>query len=330
MLRKTKLFAAAFLLTGILFGGFGAVSAQEKIKVSQKEAKAIEKIEKAKTIDEKMKLMADFIKEFPQSPARQQVVDYAAAQITQLTDDAQVIQQGNTYLTVFTKPEDADLILPSMVYSYIQLKQPKEAFDTGQKYLARHPEDVTTRLRLAVEGSNQLQRGTKDYAAAARDAAAKAIELIEADKRPANINETGWQEYKTKWLPQLYQSRGIIELDAGDKAKARTTLEKAASLAPKEINNWVLLGSMSDEEYQTVALKFNAASPGAERDALLKQANEKLDATIEIFARIIALTDGKPEYKQLNDQVRQNLEGYYKYRHKNTDGMQALIDKYKK
>ena len=48
------------------------------------------------------------------------------------------------------------------------------------------------------------------------------------------------------------------------------------------------------------------------------------------FARIIALTDGKPEAKQINDQVRENLENYYKYRHKNTDGLQALINKYKK
>jgi tetratricopeptide (TPR) repeat protein len=333
MLSNAKLFAGFILLTGILFGSFLQISAQEnngKVKVSPKEAKAIEKIDKAKTIDEKMKLMADFMKEYPQSPARQQVVDHAAAQITQLTDDAQVIQHGNTYLTIFTKPEDADLILPSMVFSYIQLKRPKEAFDAGQKYLARHPEDVTTRLRLAVEGSNQLRMGTKDYAAAARNAAAKAVELVEADKRPENFDETKWQEYKTKWLPQLYQAIGIIELDAGDKAKARTNLEKAASLDPKDVNNWLLLGSMTDEEYQTVALKYNAASAGAERDALLTQANEKMDATIEIFARIIALTDGKPEAKQINDQVRENLESYYKYRHKNTDGMQALIDKYKK
>ena len=79
-----------------------------------------------------------------------------------------------------------------------------------------------------------------------------------------------------------------------------------------------------------LALKFNTTAAGAERDAMLVKANEKLDATIEAFARIVALTDGKPEAKQVNDQVRENLESYYKYRHKNTDGLQALIDKYKK
>jgi acyl-CoA reductase-like NAD-dependent aldehyde dehydrogenase len=87
---------------------------------------------------------------------------------------------------------------------------------------------------------------------------------------------------------------------------------------------------MLDDEYQALALKYNSASPGAERDATLKQASEKMDQVIEMFARIVALTEGKPEAKQLNEQVRQNLEGYYKYRHKNLDGLNELIGKYKK
>jgi tetratricopeptide (TPR) repeat protein len=148
-------------------------------------------------------------------------------------------------------------------------------------------------------------------------------------RRRANINETRWQEYKTKWLPQLYQSIGIIDFNSGDAAKARASFEKAVALDPKDINSWVLIGTIMDDEYQTLALKYNAAGPGAERDELLKQANEKMDAVIDIFARVVALTDGKPEVKQLNEQVRGNLENYYKFRHKNTDGMQALIDKYK-
>ncbi|CAN5693519.1 hypothetical protein BH20ACI4_BH20ACI4_25860 [soil metagenome] len=330
MLSKTKFFAAAILLTGILLAGFSAVSAQEKIKVSPKEAKAIDKIEKAKTIDEKMQLISAFMKEFPQSPARGQVIDHAAAQVTQLTDDSQIIQQGKTYLTIFTKPEEEDLILPNMIFSYIQLKRPKDAFDAAQKYLARHPEDVSTRLTLSIEGTNQVRSGNKDFAAPTQEHTAKAIELIEADKRPANLNETQWQEFKTKWIPQLYYSQGLISFNSGDKEKARTNLTKAGELDSKDVNTWILLGSMTDEEYQTIALKYNAAGAGAERDALLTQANEKMDAAIEIFARIVALTDGKPEAKQINEQVRENLESYYKYRHKNTDGLQALIDKYKK
>ena len=66
------------------------------------------------------------------------------------------------------------------------------------------------------------------------------------------------------------------------------------------------------------------------RAELLKQANEKIDQVIEMYARIVALTEGVAEAKQINEQIRQSLESYYKYRHKNLDGLPALIGKYKK
>ena len=339
MVSKTKLFAVIIFLSGILYGNFGTVSAQENkddkdkketITVSKKEESALKKIEKAQTIGEKMQLIEAFVKEYPQSPARKQVVGHAADQILQLKDDAQIVQNGEAYLKIFTPEAEADFVLPALIYSYVQVKRPKDAFDAGQKYLARHPEDVSTRLTLAIEGSNQMRMGNKDFSAPSREYAVKTIELLEADKRPAEVDEARWQEYKAKWLPQLYQTQGYLDYQSGDKAKARVSLEKATALNSGDINSWILLASMLDDEYQTLALKFNTTAAGAERDAQLVKANEKLDATIEAFARIVALTDGKPEAKQINDQVRENLENYYKYRHTNTDGLQALIDKYKK
>ncbi len=339
MLSKTKLFAAVVFLSGSLLGGFGAVSAQEKkddknkqetITVSKKEEGAIKKIEKASTIDEKFQLIDAFIKEFPQSPARKRIVEYAADQILQLKDNEQIVQKSGVYLKTFTPEMETDLVMPALIYSQVQVKRTKEAFDTARIYLLRHPEDVSTRLTLAIEGGNQVRLGNKEFAALTGEYAAKTIELIEADKRPANLDEAHWQEYKTKWLPQLYQTQGFLAFNSGEKEKARKNLEKAIALDAEDVNSWILLGSMTDDEYQAVALKYNSTNAGAERDAFLAQANEKMDAVIEIFARIVALTAGKPEAKQLNDQIRQNLEGYYQYRHKNTDGLQALIDKYKK
>ena len=342
MLSTTKKIAAIALL-GFAFGGLSTVSGQDKkddknkdkskqetITVSKDEESAIKKIEKAKTLDEKMQLTGEFIKKYPQSPARKQLSNYILGQMSETKDDAQIIQNSEKYIAVFNQPEEADLVLPAMIFSYVQLKRPKDAFDAGQKYFARHPEDVRSRLTLVIEGSNQVRTNNKDFIAASREHAVKAIELIEADKRPADIEEAQWGEYKTKWLPQLYQSVGLIEFSSGDKAKAKTNLEKATALDTKDVNSWILLASMLDEDYQATAAKYNAGSTGPDSAALLKEANEKMDATIEAFARIVALTDGKPETKAINDQVRENLQGYYQYRHKNTDGLQALIDKYKK
>ena len=329
-MSRKNIFKVLLLTIAILLGSFSFVSAQEKIKVSADEDKALKKIEGAKTLDEKIKLMTDFIKKYPQSPARRQAAEFLAAQITQTRNDAQIISGGETYMTIFTEPAEADIILPSLIYSYNTLRRQKDAFGAAEKYLARHPEDVTVRLQLAVEGSNLIRTGNKDFAQPARDYGAQAIELIEANKKPAEMDAARWTEYQTKWLAQLYQSTGVIDFLTGDKAKARTSLEKAVKLDSSDINSWVLLATMVDEEYQELAKKYNVASPGAERDATLKQANEKMDQVIEMFARIVALTDGKPEAKPLNEQTRQNLEGYYKYRNKNLDGLNELINKYKK
>jgi hypothetical protein len=45
----------------------------------------------------------------------------------------------------------------------------------------------------------------------------------------------------------------------------------------------------------------------------------------------VALSDGVPAYLGLHDALMPDLEKYYKYRHKDsTEGLQQLIDKYKK
>ncbi len=329
-----NLFKVLLLTIGILSGTSGLVSAQDdkqvQIKVSADEAKAIKKIEDAKTLADKIKATNEFLKKFPKSPARGQAANYLAGQITLVKDDAQIVQNGETYLTMFTEPAEADLILPGLIYSYVAVNRAKDAFAAGEKYLARHPEDVNIRLKLSTEGSNLLRTGTKDFAGQSRNYAEQAIVLIEANKKPADIDDAGWKEYQTKWLPQLYQSLGIIDFYAGDKTKARTNFEKATNLDSGNVNGWVLLSTIVDEEYQDLATKYTLADPGAARNEILKQANEKIDQVIEMFARIVALTEGKPEAKQLTEQIRQNLESYYKYRYKNLDGLPGLINKYKK
>lgn len=335
-----NLFKVFVLAVGILFGSFGLINAQDskntqanqpaKVKVSPDEEKAVKKILAAKTLAEKVTTTKEFITKYPQSPARNQAANYLAAQIVQSKDDTQIAQNGETYLTIFTEPAEADIILPDMIYSYVALKRHKEAFIAAETYLARHPDDAAIRLHMAIEGSNLARTGTKDYSKVSRDYAAQTITLIEANKKPADLNDAQWKEYQTSRLPQLYQSIGIFDYYAGDIAKARANLEKAAKLDSGDVNSWILLSAMNDDEYQDLAQKYNTAPLGAPRDELLKQANEKMDTVIDMYARVVALTDGKPEAKQLNEQVRQNLEKYYQYRHKNLNGLNELIGKYKK
>ena len=56
-----------------------------------------------------------------------------------------------------------------------------------------------------------------------------------------------------------------------------------------------------------------------------------MDDVIDAYAHAIALTEGNPQYDAMRVGLKADLEGYYKYRHSNsTEGLQALIDKYKK
>jgi len=55
-----------------------------------------------------------------------------------------------------------------------------------------------------------------------------------------------------------------------------------------------------------------------------------MDEVIEFFAHAVGLSEGKAAYQQLHDQILQDLQAYYKYRHGGSiDGLQQLIDKYK-
>ena len=93
----------------------------------------------------------------------------------------------------------------------------------------------------------------------------------------------------------------------------------------------MLLGMIVDDEYQDLAKRYNVEKAGPGKDALLKEAYVKMDEVIDWFARAIAASEGKPEYAQLQQQLMQNLEAYYKSRNNgSTQGMKELIQKYKK
>jgi hypothetical protein len=123
----------------------------------------------------------------------------------------------------------------------------------------------------------------------------------------------------------------MINLARGGLAEARNSLASAIRLSPRNADNYVLLSTMANDEYQRLAQAQKAAAPGAEKDALLKQAEAQMDEVIDAYARTIALTEGNAQYDAMRVGLKADLESYYRYRHAgSTDGLQALIDKYKK
>jgi tetratricopeptide (TPR) repeat protein len=300
-------------------------------KISDGEAKAIDKINASPTITEKVTAATEFVKKYPKSTMREKVAVHLAGEAAKVTDTAQQITAMEGILAVFDQPKETAVIYPALIDAYVKAQRPEDALTASNKYLEKNPGDVGVLTQMALVSTDQLKRQKSNFIQPAQQFSTKAIELIEADKKPETIEPEKWSEYKTKWLPHLYQSLGIVSYLTQNKADAKVKLEKAVELKSTDPVTYMLLGGMADEEYQEAAKKYQAMSPGPLKDETLKDAHAKLDVAIELYAQSVALASNQPGYEALHNQLKQNLEAYYKYRHNgSTNGMEELINKYKK
>ena len=304
---------------------------EKKPEVSSAEIQAMEKINNAPDAATKLQMAGEFVKKHPKSVKRGEVARYMASEIAKVQDPAQRITLAEGYLKVFSEAQEAPFISVALMDAYVRQNRVDDAFRVASTVLEKNPEDVPTLTQMAITGSNEIKRGNPKYAQQTNTYALKAIELIEADKKPTEMDAAAWNEYKTKWLGTLYHVTGFIALASQNKADAKARIEKAVSISPDDPMNYILLGSMVDEEYQQLAQQSRTMMAGPAKDEVIKKAHEKMDQVIDMFAHAMGLMQGKPEYQAISDQLRPNLETYYKYRHNNsTEGLQQLIDKYKK
>jgi len=303
---------------------------QEEPKVSGGEREAAQKIEKAKGTEAKLQLAAAFVKKYPQSPLRGQIAESIAREIAETTDNQAKGSLAQTFLEIFNLPGEAPLVTASLLNSYINTGQTQDAMTLGTKWLAEHPDDVSVMQNLTILASGEAIKNNNAFIAQGRDLGAKAIALIEADKMPAGFDAAKWPDFKRQALVSLYRETGILAFKANDNAAAIPLLEKAVGLNSPDAAIYFLLSDLLNDVYEESAKRAIVASP-ADKPAATQKAEAALDRVIDAYARAIAFTDGKAEFAQANAAFRERIGPYYKYRHKgSTDGMQQLIDKYKK
>jgi hypothetical protein len=328
---------AAIALSGMAsFAGYSRDAEQDKNQAKDKqgaasdEQKALAKIEAAPDVAAKLAAAGEFVKKFPKSSLRSKVVGYIGQEIAKIQDGPQRISQLENMLTVFKDPADTEIINPILIDAYFKENRPDDGFRVAAAYLSKNPNDVAVLTQTALEGVQQAKKREAKFAQQSLQYGSKAIELIESGKKPDSFDDARWGEYRTRWLPVLYQNLGLLSLITGNKADAKAKLDKAASLDAKDPFTFVLMGSMLNDEYQQLAEQHKAAAAGPLKDSILKQALSKLDEVIEAFAHAVGLSEGNANYQQLHDQILGDLQSYYKYRHGgSTDGLQQLINKYK-
>jgi hypothetical protein len=303
---------------------------QAEPKVSGEEADSALKINKAVGAAAKLQAAGQFLKKYPKSSLRSRIANALAMEMANIADPSQRLAVIDTYLSLFKEPSEAEMVSPAQLDAYILLERADDAFRQASVWLEKHPDDIDVMRRLSVLSSNEAIRGNNKFVEQGNKYGGRAIELMEADKKPLDLDAAKWNEYKSRWLPILYREAGVLALRSGDNAGARTKLEKAAALKSIDPVVYAILGQMKDEEYAAMAAKYQAIPAGAEKQAMLQTVQDQMDKIIAYYAQAMALTGDKPEFVQMKSQLKPGLEEYYKFRHNGSlEGLQPLIDKYK-
>jgi hypothetical protein len=278
----------------------------------------------------KLKAAAELIKKYPKSSARPRIASEMADQIGGVANAPEKISLSQEYQGVFTDPSEQETIMPILIEAFAGANRFDEAFSTGAGFLKSNADSLPVLVQLMLVGTEQAKQKNPKFVPQSLQYGIHAIELIEADKKPANIDDAGWKKYKATMLPALYQSMGILNLVKGDRGEARVRLTKAAEIAPTDPFNYLLLAGILNEEYQEGGNHYKGMPAGPAKDEELKKVLASLDQVIDAYAHTIALSEGNATLQPVRQQYLQDLESYYKYRHNNsTAGMQQLIDKYK-
>jgi len=315
------------------YSRMGQTGSQDKSKeqATDAEFQAAKNVESGKDAAARLQAAGEFVKKYPKSTLLKQVATLVASKISEVQDATQKIGLAENYLTVFKGPAEQDVIAPMLIEAYFRANKPDDAFKLASAYFQRNPNDVPLLTNVTMNGVEQVRHRNNQYVAQTKQYGSKAIEQIQADKKPELLTDAQWSEYKTKWLPLLYQQLGLMSLLTGDSAEAKARLEKAMSLNPSDPFNYYFMGGLINDQYQKLAAQYKGMLPGPEQDQTLKQALAQLDQVIDLYAHSAALSEGSPSYKGVHEALLPDLETYYKYRHNgSTEGLQQLIDKYKK
>jgi hypothetical protein len=216
-----------------------------------------------------------------------------------------------------------------LIDGYLRANRLDDGFRLAATWIEKNPTDVGTITHIALLGTDQVKKGDQKYVDQSQQCGIKAIDLIESNTR-GKLTDEQWNEYKVKWLPNLYQAVGITMMVKQNPAEAKIRFQKAASLNAADPLNWVMLGQLLNTRYQEMAQRFKGMTAGPARDELLKEIQALMDELIDNYAHAVAVASADLQYKQLHDQVLEDLTAYYKWRHNGTAGLQPLIDKYKR
>ena len=306
----------------------GGPSKVPQLNISPEEQSLAKAIMSAPDPAAKLKASATLINKYPKTLIRPRVAQALADQIAEVNDASQKIILAQEYQKTFSEESEQNLIIPVLVDGYAAAGRTDDAFSTGAEALARQPDSLRILVRLTLAGTDEAKKQNTKFLANSLKYGAEAIALLEADKRPADMNDAGWAYYKSL-LPNLYQSMGLLNVVNGNHVEAKAKFMKAAELRPSDPFNYLMIAGILNDDYRIEAKRVLEMPEGQPKQDALQKALAMLDNVIDAYAHMVAVAEGNAQFQQIREQYLADLESYYKYRHHSTDGLQQLINKYK-
>ncbi len=293
------------------------------------EAEALSAITIATNPSTKLAAAEEFVARFPKSASRLKAAELVAAEIMKVRNGSVAITLVERAQSIFTNDDEREIFKPVALGAYATGNRPDDAFKLATELLAKNPDNIDVLVQMTRAGAAEVKKRNREHIDVSLQYALKAIALIEAGTKPANVGDEAWAGY-TSSLGEMYQDTAILYLGKGDITEAKARLDKATTLRPYDPSNFALLGRVIHADYVKQMDDYQKLPEGKPKEERLKQLDTMLDPIIEAYAHAAGLALGRPEYQALMQQVIPDLTNYYKYRHKDsTKGLQELINKYR-
>jgi len=305
------------------------VVAQGAAFAQSTEADALAAIKLATNPTTKLTAAEDFVAKFPNSNERIHVAEVIANDILKIKNGAVALALLERARAVFTSEQEKEILKPAALEVYAIGNRPDDAFALAREMLAKNPDDLNVLVRMTDAGTEETRKKNRKYADVSLQYGLKAIALIEADKKPANVDDQTWALQKDN-LAQLYQQTAILYLAAGNTGEASARLTKATKLSPLDPSNFALLARVINADYLLQMDAYEAMPEGRSKQETQRKLDGVLDSMIDAYAQAAGLATGHAEYQPLLQQVIPDLTVYYKRRHNESiKGLQQLINRYR-